>query len=305
MKKVDKIWLDGALVPWDDAKVHVLTHTLHYGLGVFEGIRCYKHADGRSAIFRLQEHIQRLFDSAKIALIPMPWSIDEVNKACVEIIRANNLEACYLRPIAFMGDGTMGLGARDNPTRLAIAAWEWGAYLGEEGLRKGIRAKISSYCRASVNTLMSKGKIVGHYVNSILAKREAMAAGYDEGILLDSQGYVSEASGENIFLVKNGTVITPPFGMSILGGITRDTLLQVCADLQIPVEQRLMSRDELYIADEVFLCGTAAEVTPIREVDDRTVGRGERGPLTQKIQGAFFEIANGTSKLHSEWYTYI
>lgn len=303
--KVDKIWMDGELVPWDEAKVHVLTHTLHYGLGAFEGIRCYAWEDGRSAVFRLSEHITRLFESAKIADISMRWSQEEVVEACLATVRENKLDECYLRPLAFVGEGAMGLYGRDNPIHLAIAAWRWGAYLGDEGLQKGIRAKISSFTRPGVNITMTKAKVVGNYVNSIMAKREVVAAGYDEAIMLDPQGYVSEASGENIFVVRGGEVITPPLGGSILAGITRDSVIKLCGELNIPLLERQITRDELYIADEVFFTGTAAEVTPVREVDERTVGGGTRGPLTTRIQNRYFQAVRGPEELHPEWLTFV
>jgi len=303
--KVEKIWFDGKLVNWDEAQVHVLTHTLHYGLGVFEGIRCYKTADGRSAVFRLDEHIRRLMDSAKICTLPMPYSQAEIAEACLETIRANKLEECYLRPLAFIGEGAMGLGARDNPTRVCIVIWKWGAYLGDEGLAKGIRAKVSSFNRAGVNSLMAKGKIVGHYVNSILAKREVLGAGYDEAIMLDPQGYVSEASGENIFVVRDGKVVTPALGASILGGITRDTMLAILREAGVEVVERPIARDELYIADEIFMVGTAAEVTPVREVDDRAIGIGRRGELTERVQKRYFEVVRGVNPPNPEWLAYV
>jgi branched-chain amino acid aminotransferase len=304
--KVKKIWLDGELVDWDQANVHVLTHTLHYGLGAFEGIRCYAQDDGRSAVFRLREHIDRLFKSAHIVTIPMDrWTVDQIVEACLETIRVNDLKECYLRPLVFMGDGTMGLSATDNPTRLAIVAWKWGAYLGDEGLEKGIRAKISSFTRPGINMVMAKGKIVGHYVNSILAKREALTSGYDEAIMLDAQGYVAEASGENIFVVRNGKVATPPFASSILGGITRDTCMTLMKELGIELEERFISRDELYIADEIFMCGTAAEVTPVREVDDRKIGEGTRGPVAKRVQDRYFQVVRGSEIPHPEWLDYV
>lgn len=303
--KVEKIWFDGKLVNWDEAQVHVLTHTLHYGLGVFEGIRCYKTADGRSAVFRLEEHIRRLLDSAKICTLPMPYSQAELVQACLDTIRANKLEECYLRPLAFVGDGAMGLGARDNPTRVIVATWKWGAYLGDEGLARGIRAKVSSFNRAGVNSLMAKGKVVGHYVNSILAKREVLAAGYDEAIMLDPQGYVSEASGENIFVVRDGRVVTPALGASILGGITRDSVLAILRDFGVEVVERPIARDELYIADEIFMVGTAAEVTPVRELDDRTIGIGARGLLTEKVQKRYFDVVRGVNPPSPEWLSYV
>ncbi len=291
--KLEQIWLDGKLIPWDEARVHVLTHTLHYGLGVFEGIRCYALQDGRSAVFRLEEHIRRLFDSAKICTLPMPYSHDAIVTACLETARASGLKECYLRPLAFVGDGAMGLGAMSNPTRVAVIAWAWGAYLGEEGIQKGIRAKISSFNRAGVNSLMAKGKIVGHYVNSIIAKREVLGSGYDEAIMLDPQGYVCEASGENIFVVRDGVVSTAALGTSILGGITRDTVITLMREMGLEVRERLIARDELYVADEIFMVGTAAEVTPVREVDDRQVGAGSRGPLTERVQTRYFAAVRG------------
>jgi len=301
--KVEKIWFDGELVPWDAAQVHVLTHTLHYGLGVFEGIRCYQLSDGGSAVFRLDEHIRRFFDSARICTLPMPFTQEQIVAGCLETVRANRLGECYLRPLAFVGSGAMGLGARNNPTRVAIVAWKWGAYLGDEGLEHGIRAKVSSYARAGVNSLMAKGKVVGHYVNSILAKREVLAAGYDEAILLDSQGYVCEASGENIFVVRDGRVATAPMGSSILGGITRDTTLRLLRDMGVPVDERTIARDELYIADEIFMVGTAAEVTPVREVDDRPVGSGKRGPISAQLQERYFGAVRGDHVPEESWLT--
>ncbi len=302
--KVEKIWLDGELVPWDRAQVHILTHTLHYGLGVFEGIRCYRTEDGRSAVFRLRDHIRRLYDSAHICLLPIRYTQDELVEACLETVRVNKLEECYLRPIAFMGDGAMGLGSI-NPTRVAIVAWEWGAYLGSDGLEKGIRARISSFQRAGVNSLMPKAKAVGHYVNSILAKREALAGGYDEGIMLDPQGYVCEASGENVFVVRDGKVATPPLGTSILGGITRNSVLAILSSMNLEVAERLVGRDELYVADEVFMVGTAAEVTPVREIDNRTIGRGFRGPVTEQVQQRYFDAVRGKNVPHETWLDFV
>ena len=299
--KVEKIWMDGALIPWDAAQVHVLTHTLHYGLGVFEGIRCYKLDDGRSAIFRLDEHIRRLFDSARICTLPMPYDHDTLVEACKATVRENGLDECYLRPLAFIGDGAMGLGARDNPTRVCIVAWRWGAYLGDDGVQNGIRAKVSSFSRAGVNSLMAKGKVCGHYVNSILAKREALAAGYNEAIMLDPQGYVSEASGENIFVIRDGVVYTPALGASILGGITRHSVIRILTDMGVRVVERPMGRDELYIADEVFMVGTAAEVTPVREIDDRPVGAGKRGPITAEVQDRYFKAVRGVNTPDPAW----
>ncbi|MBX3268896.1 MAG: branched-chain amino acid transaminase [Sandaracinaceae bacterium] len=303
--KVEKIWMDGELVAWEDANVHILTHTLHYGLGAFEGIRCYRTEDGRSAIFRLDEHVRRLFDSAHIATMEVPYTHEQIRDACLETVRVNGLDSCYLRPLFFVGDGAMGLGAMNNPTRVAIAVWRWGAYLGEEGLQKGIRARISSFTRPGVNMLMAKGKIVGHYVNSILAKREALTTGFQEAILLDAQGYVSEASGENVFVVRDGVVSTPPQGASILGGITRDTIMTLLREMGVEVRERLIARDELYVADEVFMCGTAAEVTPVREIDGRRIGIGARGALTKRVQDRYFQVVRGVEVPVAAWLTYV
>ena len=298
--KVSKVWLDGKLIDWDQANVHILTHTLHYGLGVFEGIRCYETHDGKSAVFRLREHVRRLFDSAKICTMPMPYTQDEIVQACLDTVKANGLKACYLRPLAFLGDGAMGLGAV-NPTRVAVVVWHWGAYLGDEALKKGIRAKVSSYARGHINATMAKGKISGHYVNSILAKREAKSAGYDEAIMLDTQGYVAEASGENLFMVKNGEIRTPDLGSAILAGITRDAMITLAREMGIKVTEGRIARDELWTADEVFLTGTAAELTPVREIDDRTVGEGAMGPITAKLQARFFDVVKGTTPDHAAW----
>ncbi len=303
--KVDKIWMDGELVAWDEAKVHVLTHTLHYGLGVFEGIRCYRRSDGKSAVFRLREHVERLFESARIADMALRFTPEQVEAACLDTIRGNALDECYIRPLAFVGAGAMGLYGRDNPVQLCIAVWRWGAYLGDEGLEKGIRAKVSSFSRPGVNTSMTKAKIVGSYVNSTLAKREVVTAGYDEAIMLDPQGYVAEASGENVFLIKRGKVITPSLGGSILGGITRDCVLTLCRELGIETTERVVTRDELYSAHEVFFTGTAAEITPVREIDDRLVGSGARGPLTKRLQDRFFQVVRGPEMLHPEWLTVV
>lgn len=303
--KVEKIWFDGALINWDDAKVHVLTHTLHYGLGVFEGIRCYQLASGQSAIFRLQEHVDRLFESAHICTMKLEQSREEVVAACLETVRVNRLAECYLRPLAFLGSGAMGLGATENKTHLTIVVWKWGAYLGDEGIKRGIRAKVSSFTRPGINSVMAKGKVVGHYVNSILAKREVMAAGYQEAIMMDTQGCVAEASGENIFMVKRGVIYTPPQGSSILGGITRDTVIQLCEELGIKLVERTITRDELYVADEVFMCGTAAEITPVREIDDRQIGIGSRGPVTERVQKRYFEVVRGEGKPHPEWLSVV
>jgi branched-chain amino acid aminotransferase len=299
--KVEKIWFDGTFVDWDNANVHVLTHTLHYGLGVFEGIRCYKLHSGKSAIFRLQEHVERLFESAHICTLKLEQTQQQVVDACLETVRVNKLEECYLRPLAFIGAGAMGLGATENRTHLVVVAWKWGAYLGDEGIKQGIRAKVSSFARPGINSVMAKGKVVGHYVNSILAKREVMAAGYQEAIMLDGQGYVSEASGENIFVVKKGVIYTPPMGSAILGGITRDSVITLCGELGLKLVERTITRDELYTADEIFMCGTAAEITPVRELDDRRVGAGTRGPITERVQKRYFEVVRGEGKPYPAW----
>jgi len=299
-----KIWLDGTLVDWDAARVHVLTHTLHYGLGVFEGIRCYRTEDGRSAIFRLPEHVRRLYDSAHINLMEIPFPRAVVTDAISAILGANDLAEGYIRPLVFIGDGAMGLNPGSNPIRVAVIAWPWGAYLGQEGLERGIRAKVSTFTRHYVNAKMTKGKTCGDYVNSILAKREALLDGYDEAIMLDVGGTVSEASGENLFMVRGGVVHTPPLP-TVLDGITRATVIELARDKGIEVVERPITRDELYIADELFLTGTAAEVTPIREVDHRRIGAGRRGPTTALLQKAFFDVVSGRESKYERWLTYV
>lgn len=305
IQKAKKIWLDGKMIDWEEAQVHVLTYTLHYGLGVFEGIRCYQCANGKSAIFRLKDHIQRLFDSAKINQIEIPFKSSQIIEACKEALRVNQLKEAYLRPIVFIGDGEMGLVAFKNPVRVAIAAWPWGTYLGDEGVKNGIRAKISSYTRHGVNASMTKAKTCGNYINSIWAKREALQAGYEEAIMLDSNGCIAEATGENIFIAKNGTIRTPQTGSSILTGITRDTILTILKDEKIPLVEGPITRDEVYIADELFLCGTAAEITPIRELDDRIIGTGKPGTFTKKIQEFYFNTIRGKNKKYEEWLDWI
>jgi len=304
MEKAKTIWMNGELVPWDEAKVHILTHTLHYGLGVFEGIRCYKCADGRSGIFRLRDHIDRLFQSALIAQIEIPFSKEEIEEACKDILRVNDLKEAYIRPLVFIGEGVMGVHPHDNPVRVAIIAWKWGAYLGEEALKNGTRAKTSSYIRHHPNAMMTKAKICGNYVNSVLAKREVTRLGYDEAILLDSEGYVAEASGENIFLVKNGIIKTTP-PTTILPGITRDTVIRLAKDRGYTVIEERFTRDELYIADEVFLTGTAAEVTPVREIDDRPIGNGKPGKITKELQELYFKTVKGELPEYTHWITYL
>ena len=299
--KADKIWLDNELVDYERAQVHVLTHTLHYGYGVFEGMRAYQRADGTSHVFRLREHIARLFESAHILGLEIPYTRSELEEASVSTLQANRCAEGYLRPLVFLGSEALGLGALNNRVRVAIATFHWGAYLGEDGLRDGIRGKISSFSRSHVNANMVKGKICGQYVNSVIAKREALKAGYDEAIMLDTQGYVSECTGENLFMVRHGAIVTAPFGSSILGGITRDTVLTLAQDRGVAVHERLFTRDELYCADEVFLSGTAAEITPVREIDDRRIGEGRPGEITTLISKAFFEIVRGSSPARAEW----
>jgi len=302
--KGKQIWMDGKMVPWDQAKVHVLVHSLHYGTGYFEGIRCYLLADGRSAVFRLAEHIRRFFDSGQILGFPVPFSPEDMEQAIRQVIKGNGLKECYIRPIAFVGGGEMGLHAPSNPIHVVVAAWPWGAYLGEDGIKNGIRAKVSSYTRHHVNVAMTKSKVSGNYVNSVLAKNEVKQAGYDEAIMLDTEGYVSEGSGENIFIVRDGRIKTTP-NTSILPGITRDSVLTIARDREIPALEERFSRDELYVADEAFLTGTAAEVTPIREVDDRKIGRGCPGQVTRDVQQAFFDVIKGKEKKYSGWLTYL
>ena len=296
-----KIWMDGQMVEWRDAKIHVLTHTLHYGCGAFEGVRAYKGDDGSTAIFRLEEHTTRLFNSAKILRMVIPFTKEQVNQAQIDVIRANNLESGYLRPLTWVGDKKLGVSTKGNDIHLMVAAWPWGAYLGEEGMKRGIRTKISSYTRHHVNITMTQAKAVSNYTNSILANREATDDGYDEAILLDASGFVSEGAGENIFVIKDGVVYTPDLSAGALNGITRNTVLHICKDLGLELVQKRITRDELYISDEIFFTGTAAEVTPIREVDRVEIGSGSRGPLTEKIQSAFFDIVNGRNPKYAHW----
>ena len=299
------IWYDGKLVPWRDATTHVLTHSLHYGLAVFEGIRAYKtdaSANLGTAIFRLKEHTQRLFNSAKIYQMPMPYSQEQIMEAHREVVRVNNLESCYLRPLAFYGSEKMGVSPKGAKVHVTIAAWPWGAYLGEDGLKKGIRVKTSSFARHHVNVTMARAKVSSTYANSILANNEATDHGYDEALLLDTEGYVAEGAGENLFIVRDGKISTPEL-TSALDGITWRSIQIVCGDLGIPVEPRKITRDDVYIADEAFFTGTAAEVTPIRELDGRIIGAGARGPITEKIQTAFFDIVNGRNPKYHAWLT--
>lgn len=300
VEKMEKIWMDGELINWDEARIHVLTHTFHYGLGVFEGIRCYCCHDGSSAVFRLGDHIDRLFDSAHIVGITIPFSKERIVEACKETLRANSLAEGYIRPIVFIGEGIMGVHPGDNPIRVSIITWPWGAYLGEEALKRGIRVKVSSFTRHHVNVMMTKAKICGSYVNSVLAKAEVVRAGYDEAIMMDTEGYVSEGSGENLFLVRKGQIKTTPL-TSILEGITRNSIMRLATDLGIEVREERFTRDELYTAQEAFFTGTAAEVTPIREVDDRTIGDGVAGPVTRKLQALFFDVVRGREGKYEEW----
>ena len=297
------IWMDGEFVPWREAKVHVLTHTLHYGMGVFEGVRAYETDEG-AAIFRLKEHTDRLFRSAHILQMPMPYGKDELNQAIVDAVRKNNLDSAYIRPMCFYGSEGMGLRADNLKVHVMIAAWHWGSYLGAEGLEKGIRIRTSSYTRHHVNITLCKAKANGNYMNSMLALQEALICGYDEAMLLDNEGYVAEGSGENIFLVSEGVIYTPSL-TSALDGITRSTIMQLAEELGISVIEKQITRDEVYVADEVFFTGTAAEVTPIREVDNRQIGDGARGPVTEKLQTLYFDIVHGRTAEKTPWLSYI
>jgi branched-chain amino acid aminotransferase len=299
-----KIWLDGELVDWRDAKIHVLSHTLHYGCGAFEGLRAYKTANG-TAIFRLREHTERLFNSAKILRMKIPFTPDHVMQAQREVVRQNKLESGYIRPLTWIGDEKLGVSPKGNKIHLMVAAWAWGAYLGEEGLKRGIRVKTSSYTRHHVNITMTQAKAVSNYTNSILANMEATDDGYDEAMLLDASGFVSEGAGENLFVIKDGRVFTPDLSAGALNGITRNTVFSICQDLGLEVKEKRITRDEVYIADEAFFTGTAAEVTPIRELDRVEIGAGSRGPITEKIQAAFFDIVNGRNPKYAEWLTLV
>jgi branched-chain amino acid aminotransferase len=305
MKKLDSIWIDGQLVPWDSAQEHLLAHTMHYGVGAFEGIRAYQRADGRTAIFRLREHIDRLFDSSTICTMDVPFTREQVMAACIEVVRANKVPAVYLRPLVYLGYGALGLGSLEPPVRTMVACYEWGAYLGDDGLKKGIKCMISGFTRANSNAVMNKGKICGQYVTSVLAKRMAIKSGFEEALMLDPQGYVAEGTGENIFVVKNGVVKTPPTSAAILAGITRDTTIHLLREQQIEVREAMIARDELYVADEVFLTGTAAEITPVRDIDHRKIGRGEAGLVTRRLQESFFGVVKGNDTKHEAWLTYI
>ena len=297
-----KIWMDGQMVEWRDAKVHILTHTLHYGCGAFEGVRAYNTVNG-TAIFRLQEHTERLMNSAKILRMKVPFTAEQLNQAQLDVVKANNLESCYLRPLVWIGDKKLGVSPKGNTIHAMVAAWAWGAYLGEEGLKRGIRVKTSSYTRHHVNITMTQAKAVSNYSNSILANMEATDDGYDEALLLDSAGFVSEGAGENIFVIKNGVIYTPDLSAGALNGITRNTIFHIAKDLGLEIVQKRITRDEVYIADEAFFTGTAAEVTPIRELDRIEIGCGSRGPITEKLQNAFFDIVNGRNPKYAHWLT--
>ncbi len=297
-----KIWIDGQLVDWRDAKVHVLTHTLHYGCGAFEGVRAYDTVDG-PAVFRLQEHTDRLFNSAKILRMNIPFSKEEINAAQLEAVRANGLKSGYIRPLVWLGSEKMGVSPKGAAVHVMVAAWEWGAYLGEDGMKRGIRVKTSSYTRHHVNITMTQAKSVSNYTNSILANMEVTDDGYDEALLLDTAGFVSEGAGENIFIIKDGVIYTPDLSAGALNGITRNTIFHIAQDLGLNIVQKRITRDEVYICDEAFFTGTAAEVTPIRELDRIQIGAGSRGPITEKIQAAFFDIVNGRNSKYSHWLT--
>ncbi|BCD62825.1 branched-chain amino acid aminotransferase [Nitratiruptor sp. YY08-26] len=304
MEKAKYIWMNGEFVPWDDAKVHVLTHTLHYGNGVFEGTRAYKTAKGL-AIFRLRDHTKRLLNSAKITAIKVPYTLEELENAQIELLRQNSFDGnVYIRPLIYLGYGVMGLYHVNAPVEVAIAAWKWGAYLGDEGLEKGIRVKVSSFARNSVKSTMGKAKAVANYLNSQMAKYEAIIAGYEEALLLDEEGFVAEGSGECLFIVRDGVLISPPNDNS-LESITQDTILKIAHEKGIPIERRRVTRDEVYIADEAFFTGTAAEVTPIREVDGRIIGSGSRGEMTKELQTAYFDIVYGRNPAYEHMLTYI
>jgi len=297
------IWSDGKLIPWREANIHVLTHSLHYGMSVFEGIRAYKTPQG-TAIFRLSDHVKRLINGTKIFQMKLPYSAEQIGQGIQEVVSSNKLESCYIRPIVFIGSEKLGISPKGNTIHTSIAAWEWGAYLGEDGLNKGIRVKTSSFTRHHVNSSLVRAKASGYYINSILANQEVTANGYDEALLLDIEGYVSEGSGENLFMVRNGVIYTPDLA-SCLEGITRESVMQIAKDLGYEVKEKRITRDEIYSADEAFFTGTAAEVTPIRELDDRTIGDGKKGPITAKIQDTYFSAVYGKNDRYQSWLTYV
>ncbi len=305
MNTAKYIWMDGVMTPWDEANVHVLTHTLHYGNGAIEGTKAYKTVDGRCAIFKLKEHTQRLINSAKMTLITVPYTVDELNDAQVKLLQVNELfNGAYIRPLVYLGYGVMGLYHKDAPVKVSIAAWEWGAYLGEEGLKKGVRVKISSFTRTPNTSGMGKAKAVANYLNSQMAKYEAVEAGYDEALLKDDHGYIAEASGAAFFMVRDGVLISPPSD-NTLESITQATVIDLAKDMGIEVVRRRVTREEIYIADEAFFTGTAAEVTPIREVDARIIGEGCRGPITEKLQSAYFDAVSGKNPAYIKYLTYV
>jgi branched-chain amino acid aminotransferase len=305
IKKVDTIWVDGSLIPWDSATDHVLAHTMHYGVGVFEGIRAYQRSDGKTHIFRLREHIERLLDSAHICTMDVPYTRDQIEQACIDVVKSNKMTSAYLRPLIYLGYGALGLGSLESPVRTMVACYEWGAYLGDDGLKKGIKCMISGFARSNGNAVMNKGKICGQYVTSVLAKRMANKSGFDEALMLDPQGYVAEGTGENIFVVKNGVVRTPPTSSAILAGITRQTAITLLREQGVEVREEQVARDELYTAEEVFLTGTAAEITPVRDIDHRKIGRGEAGPVTRRLQESFFSVVKGSDTKHNDWLTFV
>ena len=298
------IWFDGEMLPWREAKVHVLTHSLHYGVSFFEGIRAYQTEDGRTAIFRLNEHIERLLGSAHIYQMPVSWSKSEFVSAIIEVVRQNKLSSCYIRPIIFYGSNQLGISPKSNVVHAAIAAWNWGAYLGDDGLEKGIRVKTSSFCRHHSNAMMPRAKIASAYSNSILANQEAISLGYDEALLLDTQGMVAEGPGENLFIIKDGIIYEPQLSSALMG-ITRSTIIELAKNEHIPFVSKPITRDEIYTADEAFFTGTAAEVTPIRELDDRTIGQGTAGPITKKLQQKYFDLVSGRIEQNHSWLTFI
>jgi branched-chain amino acid aminotransferase len=305
MIQSDFAWMNGKLIPFAQATTHISTFTLHYGVAAFEGIRCYKRADGRSAVFRLREHIERLFGSMKVCGNEVPYSIAQVEAGCMEVLRANKLDEAYLRPLVYSGAGSLGLGSKDAPIEAVVIAFPWGAYLGEEALTKGIRAHVSTFVRGHVNNIMSKAKISGQYVNSVLAKREAQRQGFDEAVMLDADGRVAEGTGENIFAVHKGRIYTPPLDMPILEGITRDAVITLAKEAGYEIVEQSFTRDFLYQVSEVFFTGTACEVTPVREIDCRTIGSGQPGPVTRKLQAAFAAVVKGPGEPKPEWLAYV
>lgn len=302
VEPVEKVWMNGELVAWEDAKVHVLVHALHYGTGIFEGIRCYETPKG-PAVFRLRDHLERMERSGKIFMMEIPYSVDQLVEATHDLIRTNRLRSCYVRPIAFRGYGEVGVNPEQNPIDVTIAVWPWGAYLGEKALKEGVRMTVSSWRRHDPNIIPPAAKVTGAYINSVAAKQEAVHKGFDEAIMLNTQGYVSEATGENLFIVKGGEILTPPLSAGALGGVTRATIMKIAADLDMPIHESLISRSDLYIAEEMFCCGTAAEVTPVREIDGRIIG--EPGPITKAIQDKYFEIVKGHDEKYYDWLDFV